>query len=40
MYEGPVAESHYLVQGRNIIFSELMLDKLFSHTRIGFSYFI
>ena len=40
MYEGPVAESHHLVQGRNIVFSELMLDKLFSHTRVSLSYFI
>ena len=36
MYEGPVAERHNLVQGRDLILPELMLDKLLSYSRVGF----
>ena len=37
MYEGPVTESHNLVQGRDLILSELMLDKLLSYIRVSLS---
>ena len=40
MYEGPVAETHHLVQSRDLIFSELMLNKLSSYIWIAFGYHV
>ena len=40
MYEGPVAEGHHLVHSRDLIFSELMIEKLLPYTWVCFRYHI
>lgn len=38
MNKSPVAESHYLVQSRDLIFSDFVLEEIFSYLWMVFRY--